>query len=137
MSGSSVRRLDADGARSSQDVAEQVFNVAPQAARWPASPQARFARLRARFVEDAAFVSSLHEMVSLTSFRDIVAMGEDVVLQLHADMTVPDAPWLAWSQALREILGDGPALRDDEAGVRRAVLLRWTEWLTNRARLTD
>ena len=133
MSGSTVRRLDSGEALPSPDVAEQVFGVAPRSAQWPVSSKARFARLRARFVEDAAFVSSLQDVVSLASFRDIVALGEDVVLHLYADMTTPDAPWLAWTQALREILGDGPVLRDDEAGVRQAVLVRWTEWLKNRA----
>jgi hypothetical protein len=106
-----------------------VFGVDPQSARWPATTAARFARLRVRFLEDAAFVSSLNELVEIASFRDIVAMGSEAVKELEVDLKANDAPWLPWVLALRQILRDGPIIPDAEAGVREKVLARWFAWL--------
>ena len=127
----SVHRLDQDPATPPGDLAVRAFGVDLRALRG-LSPAERFERLRARFESEMAFVSSVHEMLDATPFRDIVAMGTDALPLLFDDLQRPDAPWVAWVMALRKILGDGPKIPDDEAGVRDKVLARWMAWKHSR-----
>lgn len=127
----SVRRLDELGSNGAGDVALAAFGVDLRSARWP-DERARFERLRARFEEDVAQVSSVHEMVETAAFRDIVAMGKTASRALLDDLALPDAPWLAWVIALRTIYGDGPTIPVDEAGERDKVIARWVAWMSPR-----
>jgi hypothetical protein len=126
-----VRRLD-EVPDANGNVARAAFGIDLGEARWP-THRARFERLRQRFEEETAQVSSVHEMVEASAFRDIVAMGSEAVPMLVADLERTDAPWVAWVIALRRILGDGPTISDDEAGRRDEVLARWREWLNRRS----
>lgn len=127
----SVHRLDHDPTTPRGDLATRAFGIDPGALRG-LSPTERFERLRARFESEMAFVSSVHEMLEATPFRDIVAMDRDALPLLLEDLQRPDAPWIAWVIALRKILGDGPAIPDEEAGTRDKVLARWVAWNSRR-----
>lgn len=118
----SVRRLDA--APDARDLVQAAFGIAPEALA-PLDTAARFARLRAAFLADTAFVSSLDEQVRHPAFRDIVAMGASAVPLLMDDLSDPSAPWPAWSTALVRILGEAPPLTSDQAGRRNAVVAAW------------
>lgn len=124
----SVRRLDEGHAGRPVDVAQEAFGIDLRSAQWPAAAADRFARLRERFVSDTEFMSSVHEMIASTAFRDIVAMDREAVPFLLEDLHHDEAPWVAWAIALRKILGDGPEIPGDEAGVRDRVVARWIAW---------
>lgn len=123
----SVRRLDETVDPKAPALVRAAFGIDPVVL-VPIDTATRFARLRAAFLEDAAWVSSVDELVERPSFRDIVALGSEAVPLLLKDLQQPHAPWVAWSTALRKILGQGPEIPDDEAGYRDKVIARWNQW---------
>jgi len=127
----SVHRLDQDATTPPGDLTMRAFGIDPGALRG-LSPAERFGRLRDRFESEMAFVSSVHDMLDANPFRDIVAMGHDALPLLLRDLQRRDAPWIAWVIALRKILGEGPEIPDDEAGIRDKVLARWAAWHSGR-----
>jgi len=84
----------------------------------------RFRRLVESWAADTAFESSPARMTAHPAYREIVALGEEVVPLLLREL---DARPNFWFAALREIAGANP-VRDEDRGDFENMRQAWLRW---------
>jgi hypothetical protein len=84
----------------------------------------RLRRLEAAWKADTAFLSDAGRIIGHPAFREIVALGDDVVPFLLRDLET--APGL-WVWALPEITGVDPVPPPDRGNIRK-MSEAWVKW---------
>lgn len=95
------------------------------------SDELLFHHLAAQWREESALLSSTTEMVMLSPYQRIMAMGEKaipfIMRELESENGQPDN----WFWALRHITGENP-VAPERRGNRRAMARAWLDWARGR-----
>lgn len=94
----------------------------------PVHAEAKFRELKAKWVEDTFFASSVVDRVLHPSYQQIIGMGPQVIPLLLKDLSNEDSDWF-W--ALEHISGENP-VPQQEWGDRARMISRWQAWGADR-----
>lgn len=93
--------------------------------------EAKFKELKARWVEDTFFTSSVVDRVLHPGYQKIIGMGPQILPTLLRDLASEDSDWF-W--ALEHISGENP-VPQEEWGDRARMIHRWQTWGADRGYL--
>jgi len=85
---------------------------------------AEFRRLAAKWHQEAGYLSSLTEAFERPAYREIIALGPDVVPIILRELEIRPVWWFG---ALRELTGENP-VHPEHRGRLDLISKDWIEW---------